>query len=228
MSAPGHAQTAFTLPAGATEVVLVRHGSSAHAVQGVSFPIIDGRGDPPLAAEGEEQALAVGRRLADENVKGLYVTPLQRTALTAAPLAEALGLEPAVVPELAEVRLGEWEGGEWRVRVAMDDPIVRRVFAGERWDIVPGGESPESLTARVRAGLEHVVDETGPDAVAVAFVHGGVIGEACRIATDSRPFAFVHADNASLTRIVIQPGEKWTLLRFNDVSHLSLVPGPAG
>jgi len=228
VSAPGHAQTAFTLPAGATEVILVRHGSSAHAVPGVSFPIIDGRGDPPLAAEGEEQARAVGRRLAHENVKGLYVTPLQRTAMTAAPLAEASGLEPAVVPELAEVRLGDWEGGEWRVRVANDDPIVRRVFAEERWDIVPGGESAESFTARVRAGLEHVVDATGPDAVAVAVVHGGVIGEACRIATDSRPFAFVHADNGSLTRIVIQPGEKWTLLRFNDVSHLSPVPGAVG
>ena len=108
MSAPGHAQTAFTLPGGATEVILVRHGSSGHAVPGVSFPIVDGRGDPPCSPRRARSRRAVGRRLAHENVKSLYVTPLQRTALTAAPLAEALGLEPAVVPDLAEVRLGDW------------------------------------------------------------------------------------------------------------------------
>ena len=228
MSAKGVPQTPFTLPPGATEIVLVRHGASAHAIPGARFPLVDGRGDPPLAEEGQEQARAVGRRLAQEDVRALFVTPLQRTAQTAAPLAEARGLEPTVVPELAEVRLGEWEGGEYRVRVANGDPIIRRVFEEERWDVIPGAESSESLSARVRAGLERVAEETGPGAIAVAVVHGGVIGEACRIATDSRPFAFVHSDNGSVSRIVIRASGKWTLRSFNDISHLPVVTGPAG
>jgi len=228
VSGGGVPQRPFRLPAGATEIVLVRHGASADALEGVLFPLVDGRGDPPLSDAGRSQAEAVGERLAGEEISRLFVTPLRRTAQTAAPLAAATGLEPTVIEDLAEVRLGEWEGGEYRVRAAKGDPVIRRVFDEERWNIIPGAESPESLARRVRAGLEAVLEATGPDAVAVAVVHGGVIGEACRQATESRPFAFVHADNGSLTRLVIRPSGKWILRSFNDVSHLPVRTGPAG
>jgi probable phosphoglycerate mutase len=156
------------------------------------------------------------------------VTPLRRTHQTAAPLVDVTGLEPVVVEELAEVRLGEWEGGEYRVRVAKGDPIVRQMFQQERWDVIPGGESPESLSQRVRAGVERIVELTGPDAVAVAILHGGVIGEVCRQATESRPFAFVHSDNGSVSRLVIRPSGRWLLRSFNEVSHLTVRTGPSG
>lgn len=224
----GVPQKPFELPTGATEVVLVRHGASEHALPGAPFPLIDGRGDPNLSDIGHEQAQAVAERLRDERIGRLFVTPLRRTHQTAAPLVEAIGLEPAVIEDLAEVRLGDWEGGEYRLRVADGDPIIRRVFAEERWDIIPGAESSESLGARVRAGIEHVVSVTGPDQVAVAVVHGGIVGEACRQATGSRPFAFVHSDNASISRIVVRPSGKWQLRSFNDISHLAVRTGPAG
>jgi 2,3-bisphosphoglycerate-dependent phosphoglycerate mutase len=156
------------------------------------------------------------------------VTPLRRTHQTAAPLARAAGLEPTIIEELAEVRLGEWEGGEYRLRADRGDPVVERAFEEERWDVIPGAETLESLGRRVRAGLEAVVQATGPDAVAVAVAHAAVIGELCRQATDSRPFAFVHCDNGSLTRLVIRDGGRWMLRSFNDVSHLSVRTGPAG
>jgi probable phosphoglycerate mutase len=130
--------------------------------------------------------------------------------------------------ELAEVRLGEFEGGEYRLRAARGDPVIKRVFELERWDEIPGAESPESLRDRVRAGIEAVVRATGPDAVAVAVTHGGVIGEACRQATDGRRFAFVHSDNGSISRIVVRRGGKLLLRSFNDISHLPVVTGPAG
>ncbi|MDQ3630349.1 MAG: histidine phosphatase family protein, partial [Actinomycetota bacterium] len=55
---------------------------------------------------------------------------------------------------------------------------------------------------------------------AVAVVHGGVVGELCRQATDSRPFAFIHADNGSITRLVVLGGGGLLLRSFNDTSHL--------
>ena len=79
----------------------------------------------------------------------------------------------------------------------------------------------ESLAARVKSGLEKAVAATGPGNVAVVFVHGGVIGEACRQATGSRPFAFVMNDNCSLTRLVRFADGRWLLRSFNDTSHLS-------
>jgi probable phosphoglycerate mutase len=216
------------LPKGATEIILVRHGASEAAYPGAPFPLVDGRADPTLSDAGREQANALAGRLAGEEIERLFVTPLRRTQQTAAPFAQATGLEPTVVDELAEVRLGEWEGGEFRVRVEQGDPLVPRIFEQERWDVIPGAESLESLGRRVRAGVERIVEETGPDAVAVAVSHGGVIGELCRQATESRPFAFVHMDNGSVSRLVVHASGKWMLRSFNETSHLSVRTGPSG
>jgi len=214
-------QRAFAPPPDATEVVLVRHGATAAAVPGEPFEMVEGHSDPPLAPEGHEQARAVAERLGGESFAGLFVTTLQRTAQTAAPLAELTGLSPVVVPELREVGLGEWEGGELRIRAAERDPLFFEVIANERWDTIPGAEPAEEFAERVRRGLlESVVAAAGPGAVACAVVHGGVIGELARQATGSRPFAFVHADNCSITRLVVFAEGRWLLRSFNDTAHL--------
>jgi probable phosphoglycerate mutase len=220
-----YSQRAFSRPPGATEIVMVRHGASADAVPGEPFPLVDGHGDPPLSPAGERQADAVGERLASEPIDALFVTGLARTVQTAAPLAQRLGVEPAVVPGLREVKLGEWEGGEFRIRVQEGDPVAVQAVMEERWDVIPGAESMETLAARVRGGLEEIVRLTGPDATAAAVLHGGIIGEACRQATSSRPFAFVHSDNCSVSRIVVLPDGRWLLRTFNDVAHLAALNG---
>lgn len=197
----------------------MRHGASAAAVPGEPFELVEGRGDPALSPQGREQAALVAERLSSERFDGIYVTPLRRTAETAAPLASALGLQPVVVPDLVEVYLGDWDGGEYRIRLANRDPLVMRVFTEQRWDVIPGAESPEALATRIRAGIDRVVAETGPGGVAVAVVHGGVIGEICRQATGSMPLAFAHADNCSITRLVVFAGGRWFLRSFNDTAH---------
>jgi 2,3-bisphosphoglycerate-dependent phosphoglycerate mutase len=219
--AESYPQRPFTPPPDATEVVLVRHGASAAAVPGEPFETLEGQSDPPLSPEGERQAQAVAERLGGDEFAGLFVTPLRRTAQTAAPLAALTGLEPVVIPELREVGLGEWEGGELRIRAAHRDPKFFEVIEAERWDVIPGAEPAEEFADRVRAGLEKVVAAVGPGATAAAVVHGGVIGELARQATLSRPFAFVHADNTSVTRLVVFAEGRWLLRSFNDVSHLA-------
>ena len=215
-----YSQRAFTRPPGATEIIMVRHGASADAVPGQPFDLIDGHGDPPLSPVGLEQAQAVGERLAGEPLAALFVTGLTRTVQTAAPLAERTGLDPMVVPELREVRLGDWEGGEFRIRAQSGDPIAMRAIAEERWDLIPGAETMDELADRVRRGIDALLSRTGPDAVCVAVLHGGVIGEVCRQATGSRPFAFVHSDNCSLSRLVVLPDGRRLLRSFNDTAHL--------
>jgi probable phosphoglycerate mutase len=217
-------QRSFAPPPDATEVVLVRHGASAAAVPGEPFEALEGQSDPPLAPEGELQAQAVAERLGGERFAGLFVTTLKRTAQTAAPLAARIGLEPVVVPELREVGLGDWEGGELRIRAANGDPQFVAMLEQERWDVIANAEPMEEFADRVRAGLRAVVEATGPGRVAAAFVHGGVIGELCRQATSSRPFAFIHADNCSITRLVAFADGRLLLRSFNDTSHLGEVP----
>jgi probable phosphoglycerate mutase len=214
-------QRPFTPPPDATEVVLIRHGASAAAIPGEPFEELEGQSDPALSEEGERQAQAMAKRLAGEQFAGLFVTTLRRTAQTAAPLAALTGLDPVVVPELREVGLGEWEGGELRIRAARRDPKFFEVIEAERWDVIPGAEPAEEFAERVRAGFEKVVATVGPGARAAAVVHGGVIGELARQATLSRPFAFVHADNTSITRLVVFAGGRWLLRSFNDTTHLA-------
>lgn len=214
-------QHRFALPPDATEVVLLRHGATTPAVPGVAFPVLDGHGDPALAPEGEAQAALAGARLAaGEPLAAITTTGLTRTLQTAAPLASAVGLEPVEVRELREVHLGVWEGGEFRIRMASGDPLAMRCIAEERWDVIPEAESNEGLAARVREGIAKVVALAGPGRRAVAVVHGGIVGTVCHLATGSRPFAFVHADNCSITRLVVFADGRWLLRSFNDTIHL--------
>jgi probable phosphoglycerate mutase len=210
-------QLPFVVPPDATEIVLARHGASEPARPGELFPLLDGHGDPKLAPEGRAQAELLCARLRQEQIDAVFVTGLARTIETAAPLARST----IEVPELREVMLGEWEGGPFRIHVANGEPLALRVIAQERWDLIPGAETMEQLAERVRAGIDKVVEQTGRGKVALVVAHGGVIGEACRQATNSRPFAFVHSDNCSLTRLVRFGDGRWLLRSFNDTSHLA-------
>lgn len=213
-------QRAWALPDNATEVLLVRHGASQDAIPGEPFEMVEGHADPALSPIGEQQAELVGARLATGPPDTLFVTSLQRTVQTAAPLVAATGLEPTVIPELSEVHLGEWEGGELRIRTAHGDPLVRTIFEQQRWDVIPGAEPMEEFEERTRRGLLRVVELTGPGRIAVAVVHGGVIGELTRQATSAPRLSFIHAENTSITRIVVFADGRWLLRSFNDTSHL--------
>jgi 2,3-bisphosphoglycerate-dependent phosphoglycerate mutase len=211
-------QFRFTLPPGATEILLVRHGESQPAREDSPFPLVDGQGDPPLAETGEREAELVANRLEHEDLDGIYVTSLRRTHQTAEPLAKRLGITPVVEPGMREVMLGEWEGGLFRIRVAQQDPVAVRMFTEERWDVIPGAESTEAFAARIAETLERLAARHVNRRIAV-FTHGGTIGQVIAMATGSRPFAFIDADNASVTQLVIW-GSRWVIRRFNDTAHL--------
>ena len=213
-------QRAWALPDNATEVLLVRHGASQDAIPGEPFEMVEGHADPALSPIGEQQAELVGARLAAAPPDTLFVTSLRRTVQTAAPLVAATGLEPTVIPELSEVHLGEWEGGELRIRTAHGDPLVRTIFEQQRWDVIPGAEPMEEFEERTRRGLLRVIELTGPGRVAVAVVHGGVIGELARQATGAPRLSFIHAENTSITRIIVFADGRWLLRSFNDTAHL--------
>jgi probable phosphoglycerate mutase len=212
-------QARFTPPPGSTVFLLVRHGESAPARVGRPFPLVLGRGDPELAPDGRSQADRVCARLAGAQVDAIYVTPLRRTAQTAAPLAASTGRTPTVIEDLIEVGLGDWEGGLFRQMVAEGHPLTVRMREEERWDALPGGEPADEIATRVRRGIERIAADH-PDQRVAVFTHGGVIGQVLAEAAKSRPFAFTGADNGSLSEVVVTP-QRWIIRRYNDVSHLA-------
>jgi 2,3-bisphosphoglycerate-dependent phosphoglycerate mutase len=221
-------QLRFEAPPGSTELLLIRHGESAPARRGQPFPLADGHADPDLAPEGREQALRVADRLSVAKIDHIYVTTLRRTVQTAAPTAERLGLTPTVEPGLREVHLGEWEGGLFRQKIAENGDIAQRLFTEQRWDVIPGAEPSDRFATRVREAVERLTAAHRDQTIAV-FTHGGVIGQVLAQASKSRAFAFIGADNGSISHIVITP-QAWIIRRFNDTAHLdptfTLVPAP--
>ncbi len=211
-------QKVYQPPKGAVDLLLIRHGESAAARAGHPFPVKDGHGDPALHEQGHKQAQAVGECLKSAPISALYVTILQRTHQTAAPLAAHLGLTPVVEADLREVRLGDWDSGLYRIKAAEGHPAFARAKAAQEWGEIPGAETTAHLHERVRAGLLRIAARH-PDQLVAAVVHGGVIGAALSLASGAEPFAFNGAANGSISRLVIL-GDKMVVRGFNDVTHL--------
>lgn len=221
MAQKEYRQTRFEAPEGATDIILVRHGESRPASEGNPFPLVDGQGDPELAPQGREQASAVGERLRVLPINAIYVTNLQRTAETAAPLSRHLGLTPRIEPDLREVHLGEWEGGLFRIKSHENDPLIVKMRQEQRWDVIPGAESNDALRRRVFGALHRIAGNHRNELVVVV-AHGGVIGHIIAEVSGAAPFAFNGCDNGSVSRIVMT-AEGIIVRGFNDVSHLDAV-----
>lgn len=217
----GIRQLRFERPTGATSVLLIRHGESIPVRPGALFPLVGGHGDPELDPRGVAQAEKVAERLRHprhgEKLSAIYVTNLRRTAQTAAPLAEALDLQPVVEADLREVYLGEWEGGLYRVKMREGGPVVKRML-DEGWGAIPGAEPDEAFITRIRAGIDRIV-RSHPDQVVAVFTHAAVIGRALAEATGGRMLAFAAVANASISEIVVT-GDQWALRGYNDTAHL--------
>lgn len=222
----GVPQKPFEPPEGSTSIFLIRHGATQPAMVGRPFPSKDGHGDPELAPEGHDQAERLAGRLSTAHKErpfdAVYVTSLVRTHQTAEPFLSISGIVSREEPDLREVHLGEYEGGLLRIRGAEGDPVVREVYEQERWDVIAGAESWESFQGRCIQSILRIREEHRGGRV-LAVVHGGVIAAILSHVTEARRFAFVSADNASLSEIVHldSPIDRWVLRRFNDTTHLS-------
>jgi len=69
-------------------IFIVRHAEKAPT----------GGDDPELSAAGQKRAEALARILKDSQISAVFITEFKRTQETAAPIAKAAHLDPAVVP----------------------------------------------------------------------------------------------------------------------------------
>ncbi|HEY2831785.1 MAG TPA: histidine phosphatase family protein [Sporichthyaceae bacterium] len=212
-------QYRFRIPEGACDLLLVRHGESA-AMPADDFPTTaTGQADPELSPTGREQAVLVSARLAKAGLDALYVSSLRRTQQTVAPLIDQVGLKPTIDPDLREVQLGEWEGGEFRRLANAKDPRMMRMLRNGSWSEVPGGEGADVFAARVRGAIGRIAAEHPNQRVAV-ICHGGVIGQIIALASGCSTLAFMGSDNSSISQVIVH-GDHWIVRRFNDTEHLS-------
>lgn len=119
---------------------------------------------------GREQARSLIDRLAHEPIAAVHASDARRAQQTAAPLAEMLGLDVVVHPELKEVSAADLEETpDWGGYLGTVDEWVHG-----RLDLqMPGGSDGHDVVERVQIAIDRVV-EHGAEC-AVVFAHGAVL-----------------------------------------------------
>lgn len=162
-------------------LVLARHSITAASAAGRN---LGRRTDPPLSEAGVELAAHLGDALAMELAElphdelRIVTSPARRCRQTAAPVAEALGVEAGrieVEPGLLEIDYGRWDGltaDECRAR----DPELRARWESDPYETrCPEGESGRDVAERAFAVLAPIEGWLGADrarcAVVVAHNH---------------------------------------------------------
>jgi broad specificity phosphatase PhoE len=147
---------------GVTTILLARHGETDWNRE----RRVQGHTDRPLNDEGRLQARALAAELADDPPDAVYSSDLVRAHETARIVAEPLGLDVIVVPELRERDFGTWEG-------LTDDEILARYPQAHNG---PWGdaESREETLERVRDAVARIGD-SHPNGRVLVITHGGPV-----------------------------------------------------
>ena len=192
-------------------LLLIRHGQTPANVRG---EIATARPGASLTKLGRRQADALATSIltdAGDPIAAVYVSPLTRTAETAAPLAASLGLEPQVLEGLEEIEAGDLEDRRDMPSVMA---YVRTVFGWAAGDLdvrMPGSIDGNEFFTRFDAAISTIA-ERHPDATVAIVSHGAAIrvwsgARAANLEPDYG--AHRHLDNTGIVVLSGSPGEGW-------------------
>ncbi len=200
-----------------TQILLIRHAVNDFVKTG---KLAGWTPEVHLNEEGQAQAAALGRRLADVPIKQIYASPLERTMETAEAIRQH-HQHLSIIPnaEIGEVRYGDWEGME-----------INALRSRKMWQVVqeypsrayfPNGETMRGVQERAVNEIERLAAAHPRDLIVV-------VSHADLIKMVMAHFLGMHLDN--FQRIVISPASINTLMlgfgrpyvaTINDVAHVA-------
>jgi broad specificity phosphatase PhoE len=188
-------------------VILTRHGESTFSVRETM------NGDPtvagPLTEAGEDQARALGRALAEERIDLCATSEFERAQRTADIALEGRNVPRLVVPDLNDIRVGDFEGkllGDYRAWAATESPLA---------EAPGGGESRAAAAARYARAYRALLARPEPTILVVA--HGLPIRYVLLAAADEDPtttvapvtYALPHRLEAADLERAVERLERW-------------------
>jgi len=200
-------------------ILLIRHGENDYVKKG----IMPGRTPGiHLNDKGRSQAQALAERLGKAPIKAIYSSPLERATETAAPIAQALGLEIAIRPDLIETDIGEWQGQTHKSlrrlkawRAVQSTPSLFRF---------PGGESFAECQMRMVGQIEALRHQHDEKDLFVCVSHGDPVrlAVAYYLGLPLDNFQRLSAAPASITALHIsEMGSRLLTLNFDLSFNLS-------
>lgn len=199
------------------ELILVRHALPVRREN------VDGPADPELSTEGLAQARHFADYMSLEHIDRIYTSPMRRAMQTAEHLARHKGLEPIVMPGVAE----------WDQHSNEYIPVEELKAANDpRWqEMAKGGwtseEIPEDFHARVLDAMEEIINENKGGKVVVT-CHGGVINDYLAHILGLGQNQFFYPNYTSIHRIAASSSGHRSILSINETGHLRGTGLPIG
>jgi probable phosphomutase (TIGR03848 family) len=175
-----------------------------------------------LGERGREQAAALARRLEPVRLDAVYSSPLERCVETADAIAGPRGLHVRTLPDLGEVRYGDWTGRQL-TELAKED-LWRVVQAFPSQARFPNGESLYEMQVRSVEAIEGL-RRAHPDGTVLVCSHADVIKAvtAHYLGIHLDAYQRFSVDPASLTAFALAPIPH--LLRLNETGMVDdLIP----
>jgi broad specificity phosphatase PhoE len=200
-----------------TRVLLVRHGETTLTAE----DRFAGSTDVPLGPNGRTQAERLAARLAADPISAAYCSPMQRTVVTAAIVAQPHSLEPLARDGLREMDHGRWEGLR-RADVEVQFPEEYAAWEEDPYTFAPsGGESGVQVVARALPVIrEIVVAHPGENVLVVSHKATIRLIIASLLGFDARGYRDrLDQSPACLNVLDFKTPVRARLMLFNDVSH---------
>lgn len=211
-----------------TTVILVRHGRTV-LTESRRISGRDGE-NPSLSEQGREDARLVAQALSKVGKSGVYqhikapvavvTSPIARTKETAEAIADVLGVQVEMEPDIAEISFGVWDG-HTNAEVAEKWPEQWAAWRGSWTVSPPNGESLADFDARVSAARERIVDSYAGQTV-VAVSHVMPIRSFIRYAYEGGISAYWSTQIApcSITILRLWGSQAVEVVTVNDTNHL--------
>jgi broad specificity phosphatase PhoE len=136
-------------------IYIARHGETTWNAEGR----IQGWSDPELSPLGYSQSLALLEHLKDRPLRAIYSSDLQRSYLTAQPIAKHLGLPILRQDELKEIGFGILEG---KNLFQFDEELKNQWnrFKDDRFSYrIPGAENYADVANRLKPFMERILQQ---------------------------------------------------------------------
>ncbi len=172
----------------------------------------------PLNAQGKAQVRRLAQFVRPLGFHAIYSSDLRRAKETADIIASACNLQTRYDARLRERHMGEWQGLTLAEIQSWYPESYARLQADPDGFQIPGGESRNQVTTRVRAAFEDIIMRGG-EIIGIISHTTALRLLLTDLVPDCDPYT-INFRNMSVTTLVHQEGDVWKISQLDDVSHL--------